>query len=237
MALTTTAGFAPDGAIFGAAAGATVIITNYVSNPSEYWLRSVTLVGSDGTTVALGDLAPGASTFATTTITSDAAGRYTYSATVTAAAFDSGNVAAFASRPSVTASDVAVVEFSYGSCVATVINGVVSNETAVNSAPPAPVAKADYGVTEMWFSCVPTFAGETFTVNVRVANAGDADGEGAILGLYLVDTDHDATIASTEKNTAVRTVELGRIPAGQSRVYSFGGLTAPDTNGVCRVIA
>ena len=237
VALTTTAGFAPDGAIFGAAAGATVIITNYVSNPSEYWLRSVTLVGSDGTTVALGDLAPGASTFATTTITSDAAGRYTYSATVTAAAFDSGNVAAFASRPSVTASDVAVVEFSDGSCVATVINGVVSNETAANSAPLAPVAKADYGVTEMWFSCVPTFAGETFTVNVRVANTGDADGEGAILGLYLVNTDHDATIASTEKNTAVRTVELGRIPAGQSRVYSFGGLTAPDTNGVCRVIA
>ena len=237
VALTTTAGFAPDGAIFGAAAGATVIITNYVSNPSEYWLRSVTLVGSDGTTVALGDLAPGASTFATTTITSDAAGRYTYSATVTAAAFDSGNVAAIASRPSVTASDVAVVEFSAGSCVATVINGVVSNETAANSAPPAPVAKADYGVTEMWFSCVPTFAGETFTVNVRVANAGDADGEGAILGLYLVDTDHDATIASTEKTNAVRTVELGRIPAGQSRVYSFGGLTAPDTNGVCRVIA
>lgn len=237
VALTATAGFAPDGAIFGAAAGATVIITNYVSNPSEYWLRSVTLVGSDGTTVALGDLAPGASTFATKTITSDAAGRYTYSATVTAAAFDSGNVAAIASRPSVTASDVAVVEFSAGSCVATVINGVVSNETAANSAPPAPVAKADYGVTEMWFSCVPTFAGETFTVNVRVANAGDADGEGAILGLYLVDTDHDATIASTEKTNAVRTVELGRIPAGQSRVYSFGGLTAPDTNGVCRVIA
>ena len=237
VALTTTAGFAPDGAIFGAAAGATVIITNYVSNPSEYWLRSVTLVGSDGTTVALGDLAPGASTFATTTITSDAAGRYTYSATVTAAAFDSGNVAAFASRPSVTASDVAVVEFSDGSCVATVINGVVSNETAASSAPPAPVAKADYGVTEMWFSCVPTFAGETFTVNVRVANTGDADGEGAILGLYLVNTDHGATIASTEKDTAVRTVELGRIPAGQSRVYSFGGLTAPDTNGVCRVIA
>ena len=237
VALTTTAGFAPDGAIFGAAAGATVIITNYVSNPSEYWLRSVTLVGSDGTTVALGDLAPGASTFATTTITSDAAGRYTYSATVTAAAFDSGNVAAIASRPSVTASDVAVVEFSAGSCVATVINGVVSNETAANSAPPAPVAKADYGVTEMWFSCVPTFAGETFTVNVRVANAGDADGEGAILGLYLVDTDHDATIASTEKTNAVRTVELGRIPAGQSRVYSFGGLTAPDMNGVFHVIA
>lgn len=237
VVLTTTAGFAPDGAIFGAAAGAKVIITNYVSNPSEYWLRSVTLVGSDGTTVALGDLAPGASTFATTTITSDAAGRYTYSATVTAAAFDSGNVAAFSSRPSVTASDVAVVEFSDGSCVAAVINGVVSNETAANSAPPAPVAKADYGVTEMWFSCVPTFAGETFTVNVRVANTGDADGEGAILGLYLVNTDHDATIASTEKNTAVRTVELGRIPAGQSRVYSFGGLTAPDTNGVCHVIA
>lgn len=131
----------------------------------------------------------------------------------------------------------AVVEFSAGSCVATVINGVVSNETAANSAPPAPVAKADYGVTEMWFSCVPTFAGKTFTVNVRVANAGDADGEGAILGLYLVNTDHDATIASTEKDTAVRTVELGRIPAGQSRVYSFGGLTVPDTNGVCRVIA
>ena len=237
VALTTTAGFAPDGAIFGAAAGATVIITNYVSNPSEYWLRSVTLVGSDGTTVALGGLAPGASTFATTTVTSDAAGRYTYSATVTAAAFDSDNVVAFASRPSVTASDMAVVEFSDSSCVATVINGVVSNETAANSAPPAPVAKADYDVTEMWFSCVPTFAGETFTVNVRVANTGDADGEGAILGLYLVDTDHDATIASAEKNTAVRTVELGRISAGQSRVYSFGGLTAPDTNGVCRVIA
>ena len=237
VVLTTTAGFAPDGAIFGAAAGATVIITNYVSNPSEYWLRSVTLVGSDGTTAALGDLAPGASTFATTTIKSAAAGRYTYSAIITAAAFDSGNVAAFASRPSVTASDVAVVEFSDGSSVATVINGVVSNETATNSAPPAPLAKADYVVSEMWFSCVPTFAGETFTVNVRVANAGDADGEGAILGLYLVNTDHDATIAPAEKNSAVRTVELGRIPAGQSRVYSFGGLTAPDTNGVCRVIA
>ena len=246
VALTTTAGFAPDGAIFGVAAGETVVITNYVSNPSEYWLRSVTLVGSDGTTAALGDLAPGASTFATTpgastfattTITSDAAGRYTYSATVTAAAFDSDNVAAFASRPSVSASDVAVVKFSDGSCVATVIDGVVSNETAAGSAPPAPVAKADYGVTEMWFSCVPTFAGETFTANVRVANTGDADGEGAILGLYLVNTDHDATIAPAEKNSAVRTVELGRIPAGQSRVYSFGGLTAPDTNGVCRVIA
>ena len=237
VTLTTTAGFAPDGSIFGAAAGATVIITNYVSNPSEYWLRSVTLVGSDGTTVALGDLAPGASTFATTTITSDAAGRYTYSATVTAAAFDSGNVAAIASRPSVTASDVAVVEFSDGTCVATVIDGVVSNETAANSAPPAPVTKADYGVTEMWFSCTPTFAGETFTVNVRVANTGDADGEGAILGLYLVNTNHDVTIAADEKDTAVRTVELGRIPAGQSRVYSFGGLTAPDLSGVCRVIA
>ena len=237
ISLTTTAGFAHDGAIFGAAAGATVVITNYVTNPGEYWLRGVTLVGSDGATVALGDLAPGASTFATTTITSDAAGRYTYSATVTAVAFDSGNVAAFASRPSVTASDVAVVEFSDGFCVATVINGVVSNETAANSAPPAPVAKADYGVTEMWFSCVPTFAGETFTVNVRVANRGDADGEGAILGLYLVNTDHDAKIASAEKNTAVRTVELGRIPAGQSRVYSFGGLTTPDMSGVCHVIA
>ena len=237
VALTTTAGFAPNGAIFGAAAGATVVITNYVSNPSEYWLRSVTLVGSDGTTVALGDLAPGASTFATTTITSDAAGRYTYSATVTAAAFDAGNAAAIASRPSVTASDVAVVEFSDGSCAAIVIDGVVSNETAANSAPPAPKAKADYGVTEMWFSCVPTFAGETFTVNVRVANTGDADGEGAVLGLYLVNTNHDVTIAADEKNTAVRTVELGRIPAGQSRVYSFGGLTAPDLSGVCRVIA
>ena len=237
VTLTTTAGFAPDGSIFGAAAGATVIITNYVSNPSEYWLRSVTLVGSDGTTVALGDLAPGASTFATTTITSDAAGRYTYSATVTAAAFDSGNVAVLASRPSVTASDVAVVEFSDGTCVATVIDGVVSNETAANSAPPAPVTKADYGVTEMWFSCTPTFAGETFTVNVRVANTGGADGEGAILGLYLVNTNHDVTIAADEKDTAVRTVELGRIPAGQSRVYSFGGLTAPDMNGVFHVIA
>ncbi|MBR3220768.1 MAG: choice-of-anchor A family protein [Kiritimatiellae bacterium] len=237
VVLTTTAGFAPDGAILGAAAGATVVITNYVSNPSEYWLRSVTLVGSDGTTVSLGDLAPGASAFATTTITSDAVGRYTYSATVTAAAFDAGNVAAIASRPSVTASDVAVVEFSDGSCAATVIDGVVSNETAANSAPPAPAAKADYGVTEMWFSCVPTFAGETFTANVRVANTGDADGEGAILGLYLVNTNHDVTIPATEKNTAVRTVELGRIPAGQSRVYSFGGLTAPDVSGVCRVIA
>lgn len=237
VVLTTTAGFAPDGAIFGAAAGATVTITNYVSNPGEYWLRSVTLVGSDGTTVALGDLAPGASTFVTMTITGGAAGRYTYSATVTADAFDSGNAAAFASRPSITASDVAVVEFSDGSCADTVINGVVSNETAANSAPPAPVAKADYGVTEMWFSCVPTFAGETFTVNVRVANTGDADGEGAILGLYLVNTNHGATIASTEKDTAVRTVELGRIPAGQSRVYSFAGLTTPDTNGVCHVIA
>ena len=52
-----------------------------------------------------------------------------------------------------------------------------------------------------------------------------------------MNTNHGVTIAADEKNTAVRTVELGRIPAGQSRVYSFGGLTAPDESGVCRVIA
>ena len=234
VALTTTAGFAPDGAIFGAAAGATVVITNYVTNPGEYWLRGVTLVGSDGATVALGDLAPSATAVATTTLTSASAGRITYSATVTASAYGATGVAV-AERPVVTASDVAVVEFVEGFCAGTVIDGAVSGEASGGAS--AYVPHADYGVTEMWFSCPPTFAGEAFTVNVRVANAGDADGEGAILGLYLVDTDHDATIASTEKTNAVRTVELGRIPAGQSRVYSFGGLTAPDMNGVFHVIA
>ena len=234
VTLTTTAGFAPDGAIFGAAAGTTVVITNYVTNPGEYRLRGVTLVGSDGSTVALDDLAPGASAVATTTITSDAAGRITYSATVTASVYSVTGVAV-AERPVVTASDVAVVEFVEGSCAGTVIDGAVSGEASGGAS--AYVPHADYGVTEMWFSCPPTFAGEAFTVNVRVENSGDADGEGAILGLYLVDVDHDATIADDEKNKAVRTVELGRIPAGRSRVYSFGGLTAPDTNGVCHVIA
>ncbi|MBQ6925608.1 MAG: choice-of-anchor A family protein [Kiritimatiellae bacterium] len=234
ISLATTAGFASDGAIFGAAAGAVVVVTNYVSNPGEYWLRGVTLVGSDGQTVALGDLAPGATAVATTTLTSASAGRLTYSATVTASAYAAAGVAV-AERPFVTASDVAVVEFVEGSCAGTVIDGAVSGEASGGAS--AYVPHADYGVTEMWFSCPPTFAGEAFTVNVRVANSGDADGEGAILGLYLVDVDHGATIADSEKDAAIRTVELGRIPVGQSRVYSFGGLTAPDASGVCRVIA
>ena len=235
IVLSTTAGFAHDGAIFGAAVGSSVVITNYVTNPGPYWLRGVTVVGSDGATANLGDLAPGASAFSTATVTGAAEGRFTYSATVTAWAYDAEGVAV-AERSSVTASDVAVIEFRAGAYAGTVADGAVSGDAAIGEPLPTPV-RVDYEVSDMWFSCVPTFAGETFTVNVRVRNNGDIDGEGAILGLYLVDVNHGATIGDDEKDTTVRTVEMGRIAAGQSRVYSFGGLTAPDASGVCRVIA
>ena len=235
LAVTTTAAAAADGAVWTIRAGSSVAITNVVRNTSEFWLRSVTLTDSTGATFELGDLAPGASAVAIQTLTGETEGLVTYTATATAKAYEAASASVFfESRPIVSASDVAVVEFSWTASAAGAEAGTGSSGTpeAYN-----PTQRVDYKVTDMWFSCIPTFAGETFTVNVRVKNHGEVDGYGAFLGLYLVDVNHGVTIASNEVDTAVRSVEIGSIPAGGSRVYSFGGLTAPDTNGVCRVIA
>ncbi len=229
VTVTATAATAADGDILNAEPGTLVDVTIVVGNPSEYWLRSVTLTDSTGATIALADIAPGSSVSTVRTLTGDSL--VTYSATVTAAAYDDFNVAV-ASRPTVTGSDVAVVNFVEGASSGEQ-PGTGAGDSGVNN----PTERVDYEVTDMWFSCVPTFAGETFTVNVRVRNNGDIDGNGAFLGIYLVGVDHEPTVADDEAIEAVRAVELGGIPAGSSRVYSFGGLTAPDASGVCRVIA
>ncbi len=246
VTVTATAAGAADGDIWTAEPGTQVQVTVVVSNPSEFWLHNVKLTDSTGATIALGDIAPGGSVTTVQTLTVGDSGRFTYSATVTAAAYDTANAAAFENRPSVTASDVAVVEVA-GSA-GTVSEGAVGvtesdagegnvASASGNASVSNPYALADYAVSDMWFSCTPTFAGEQFTVNVRVVNNGDGDGNGAFLGLYLVGMEHAATIAAGEDTEAVRTIELGQISAGSSRVYSFSGLTAPDASGVCRVIA
>ena len=234
VTVTATAASAADGDVWKVRTGTPVAVTNLVRNAGAFWLRSVTLTDSTGATLALGDLAPGASTAVERTLDGGPNGLLTYTATVTARAYESADATtAFASRPSVSASDVAVVSFSGESSAAgEAVTGAIGNSATGDS-----FARCDYEVVDMWFSCVPTFAGETFTVNVRVRNYGDIDGDDAFLGLYLVGVDHEATIGTNEVDTAVRSVEMGRIPAGGSRVYSFAGLTAPDASGVCRVIA
>ena len=229
ITVTATAASATDGEVLSAEPGTEVAVTVVVGNPSAFWLRSATLTDSTGATVVLGDIAPGCAVTNVQTITSATEALVTYTATATAKAYETATAtAAFASRTSVTATDIAVVNFAAGASGA----GPAENPAAYN-----PTERVDYEVEEMWFSCIPTFAGEEFTVNVRVKNNGEIDGNGAFLGLYLVNVDHGATIDANEVDTAVRSVEMGGIPAGGSRVYSFGRLTAPDTNGVCRVIA
>ncbi len=251
VTVTATAASSADGDILDVEPGTLVEVTVVVSNPSEYWLRSVTLTDSTGATIALGDIAPGGSVTTVRTLTGEAL--VTYSATVTAAAYASADATdPLASRPSVTGTDVAVVNFAAagGSGAGEAIAGdAIADEAAADGETGTastgstgtiaynPTARVDYKVSDMWFSCVPTFAGETFTVNVRVENNGEIDGSGAFLGLYLVGIDHAVTVAAGEDIEADRVVELGGIPAGSSRVYSFSGLTAPDASGVCRVIA
>ena len=234
--VTATAESAADGDILAAELNAEVAVTVVVSNPGDFWLRSVTLTDSTGATVLLGDIAPGGSVTNVQTIASAAEAVVTYTAWATAKAYESSTATAvFAARPFVTASDIAVVSFAAGASVGA---GWASGEgNAGNPAAYNPTQRVDYEVMDMWFSCVPTFAGEEFTVNVRVKNNGQVDGNGAFLGLYLVDVDHGATIDTNEVDTAVRSVEMGGIPAGGSRVYSFSKLTTPDASGVCRVIA
>ena len=244
VTVTATAATAADGDILNAEPGTLVEVTVVVGNPSEYWLRSVTLTDSTGETIQLGDIAPGESVTTVRTLTGEAL--VTYSATVTAAAYASADATEpLASRPTITGTDVAVVNFAERATVAegTTADGIASDGPAGGTVSTGstvtynPTARVDYKVSDMWFSCVPTFAGETFTVNVRVENNGDIDGSGAFLGLYLVGMDHAVTVAEGEDIEADRVVELGGIPAGSSRVYSFSGLTAPDASGVCRVIA
>ena len=234
ITVTATAATAADGDILAAELNAEVEVSVVVSNTSDFWLRSVTLTDSTGATVVLGDIAPGGSVTNVQTITSAVDALVTYTATATAKAYEAAAATAvFASRPIVTASDVAVVNFATGA----IIGGSIGTGSAGNPAAYNPTERVDYEVTDMWFSCVPTFAGEDFTVNVRVKNNGQVDGNGAFLGLYLVDVNHGATIDTNEVDTAVRSVEMGGIPAGGSRVYSFSKLTTPDATGVCRVIA
>ena len=241
VTVTATAAGAADGDIWYAEPGTQVQVTVVVGNPSDFWLHNVKLTDSNGKTTALGNIAPGTSVTTVQTLTVGDSGRFTYSATVTAEAYDVANGAIFGDRPSVSASDVAVaaVAAAAGSGGTASEGGdtPAGSGNTGNSGASSPSALADYSVEDMWFSCTPTFAGERFTVNVRVKNNGDAVGEGALLGIYLVDVDHGATIADGEAIDAVRSVEMGRIPAGGSRVYSFAGLIAPDASGVCRVIA
>ena len=237
ITVTTTAASAADGDILRANPGATVEIANVIGNPSAFWLRSISLTDSTCATFSLDNvvLAPGGAVTNSQFLTGDVAGLVTYTATATATAYESAEAtAAFAKRKTVMASDVAVVNFAEAAAGEGDGTGTSGNPVDYN-----PTERVDYAIDEgdMWFSCVPTFAGEQFNVNVRVRNKGQVDGTGAYLGLYLVDVDHGATIEADEINTAVRSVEIGNIPAGGSRVYSFGGLTAPYTNGVCRVIA
>ena len=236
IVVTATAGSAADGDILAAELNAEVEVTVVVSNPSAFWLRSVTLTNSTGATILLGDIAPGGSVTNVQTITSAVEAFVTYTAWVSAKAYETAAATAvFESRPFVTASDIAVVSFAAGASAGA--GGAAGTGTSGNPAAYNPTERVDYEVTDMWFSCVPTFAGEEFTVNVRVKNNGQVDGNGAFLGLYLVDVNHGATIESNEVDTAVRSIEMGGIPAKGSRVYSFSNLTAPDTNGTCRVIA
>ena len=234
IVVTATAGSAADGDVLSAELNAEVDVTVVVSNPSAFWLRSVTLTNSTGATVLLGDIAPGGSVTNVQTITSAVEAIVTYTVWVSAKAYETSSATAvFMDRPFVTAYDIAVVAFAEGASA----GGAAGAGNAGNPAAYNPTERVDYEVTDMWFSCVPTFAGENFTVNVRVKNNGQVDGNGAFLGLYLVDVDHGATIESNEVDTAVRSVEMGGIPAGGSRVYSFSKLTAPDASGTCRVIA
>ena len=235
VALTATAEGAADGQVWTAEPGAQVAVDILVANPSaEYTLRSVQLADSTGAVLSLGELVPGASTNVVLYLTADEAGRVDYTATVTAAAYAGGLV--FADRPAVTATDAAAVVFAEGAGA----GSVVSEDGAGASGGAAPTELSDYAIDDgdMWFSCIPTFAGERFTVNVRVRNNGEIDGDGAVLGLYLVDVGHGAAVGGEGDVAPVRTIEMGRIPAGGSRVYSFGGLEAPAaTNGTFRVIA
>lgn len=232
IVVTATAADAPDGAIAFAEPGTDVDVSVTVSNPSAFWLRAVTLTDSTGATLDLGDLAPGGSVTTLRTLSGAAEGRATYTTTATAKAYAASDARiAFAARPIVTASDVAVVDFVAGASSG---GGAGGSGSLV---PYNPTERVDYEVSDMWFSCIPTFAGETFTVNVRVKNNGEVDGNGAFLGIYLVGVDHEPVVAEGEAIEPVRAVELGGIPAGSSRVYSFGGLVAPDASGVCRVIA
>ena len=232
LVVTATAASAPDGAVWSAEPGSDVDISVSVSNPSAFWLRAVTLADSTGATLDLGDLAPGASVSTLRSLSSPAEGLATYSATATAKAYAaSDDRTAFADRPIVSASDVAVVDFLEGASSG---GGSSGGDSPV---PYNPTERVDYEVADMWFSCIPTFAGETFTVNVRVKNNGEVDGNGAFLGIYLVGVDHEPVVAEGEDIEPVRSVELGGIPAGSSRVYSFAGLVAPDASGVCRVVA
>ena len=237
IVVAATAASAGDGDVWAAEPGSDVQMSIEVRNPSvDFWLRNVKLTDSNGSTVSLGELAPGGTTNVTLVLTSEDAGLVSYSATATAWAYGTNGVA-FANRPTVSASDIAAVLFEANAGAGFVAAGYGAAGNAGSAGSPVFTALADYKVEDMWFSCVPTFAGEQFTVNVRVKNNGDADGDGAFLGLYLVGIDHEVTIADGEEIDPVRTVEMGTIPAQGSRVYSFGGLTAPDTNGTCRVIA
>lgn len=233
VSITATAEGAADGRVWTAEPGAQVTVHVLVANPSaEYTLRNVKLADSTGAVLSLGELAPGASTNVVLYLTADEAGRVDYTATVTAAAYAGGVV--FADRPAVTATDAAAVVFAEGAGEGAVVPEDVAGESA-----PA-TERVDYAIDDgdMWFSCIPTFAGERFTVNVRVRNVGELDGDGAVLGLYLVDVGHGAAVDGEDDVAPVRTIEMGRIPAGGSRVYSFGGLEAPAaTNGTFRVIA
>ncbi len=231
LVVTATAAAAADGAIGYAEPGTDVDVEVTVANPSAFWLRAVTLTDATGE-LALGDLAPGGSVSTVRTLSGAAEGLATYTATATAKAYAaSEDRIAFADRPIVHSSDVAVVDFVEGGSSGSGAGGEDS-PGAYN-----PTERVDYEVSDMWFSCIPTFAGETFTVNVRVKNNGEVDGNGAFLGIYLVGVDHEPVIAAGEAIEPVRSVELGGIPAGSSRVYSFAGLVAPDASGVCRVVA
>ena len=239
ITVTATAASAGDGDVWAAEPGSEVQVAIEVRNPSaDFWLRNVKLADSNGSTILLGDLAPGATTNVTLVLTSDDAGLVSYAATATAWAYGTNGVAV-ANRPTVTTSDIAAVLFEANAGYGFVAAGYGAVGNGGSDSVSAPTLRADYGIGEgdMWFSCVPTFAGEQFTVNVRVRNNGDIGGDGAFLRIYLVGIDHGVTIDAGEDIDPVRTVEMGTIPAGGSRVYSFGGLTAPDASGVCRVIA
>ncbi|MDF3127782.1 SdrD B-like domain-containing protein [Kiritimatiellaeota bacterium B1221] len=111
-------------------------------------------------------------------------------------------------------------------------SGGAGGGAGVVPAPGTPAAweKADFAITAIELLPVPDSVGDSFTVKVSVTNSGSFDGDAGNMRLWLVSS------ADAPAGAGDRSIPLGTMTMGESRVVTFGGLTAPATAGTYKVV-
>lgn len=223
--IVTTANDASDGDILQLTAATNVVVRQTVINTGSSWLRSVQLTAADGSTVTLGDLAPGIISVVETPF-ANVATDIIYTASVTAVP-STASGSAISGYAAVTDSDIAEVAYDDGT------DDPVTDTTGSGT---GALSKPDLHVSDIWFNIEPTITGEVFSVSVKVENTGDATSTGSGINLYLAGLEHPLNSADAGETPAASTA-LGTFIAGEVKVFTFKGLVAQSVAGQYRVIA